>query len=260
MRYMTEYFTKLAQLPTERTEAFMRCVEEYQPSDTDDFEEGPPPTGFRSLAEALRPYHPNPEWMIWPQPGFARDQKVCSLYTLATGLFQDVNKAIREDNEDALRRLAPFIHELRQVLRFETAKICKPDGRKCKPFTGKVLRGMEVPVEEIAAAAALYKVGTEFEWSSFTACQVEQGGLWPFDGNLNFEIDCNIDAAGAKSKEVFAPVRISRFLGDSNEVLFPPHTKFRVVGEKAVERVTENEETRDVYTKILEVVELPTPM
>ena len=27
-------------------------------------------------------------------------------YTLATGLFRDINKCIRDDNEDGLRRLA----------------------------------------------------------------------------------------------------------------------------------------------------------
>lgn len=39
--------------------------------------------------------------------------------------------------------------------------------------------------------------------------------------------------------------------------MFPPHTRFRVKGEREVKTVTENEETKDVYTKILEVIELP---
>lgn len=248
-------------LPTERTEAFIRCIEEYDPTDpaNEAFHEGPPATGFRTMDEAIRPYHPNPEWMIWPAPGYSRDQKICSMYTLATGMFQDINKAIREDNEDGMRRLAPFIYELRQVLRFETKKICKPDGRKCRPFIGRVLRGMDLPQDKVEEMANQYKKGTEFVWPAFTACQKEEGGLWPFDGNLNFEIECNIDPVKSKVPEVYAPVKISRFLGDSNEVLFPPMTKFRVVGEKPVERVTENEQTRDVYTKLLEVVELPVP-
>eukprot|EP00415_Alexandrium_ostenfeldii_P001442 UN1442 len=125
---------------------------------------------------------------------------------------------------------------------------------------GKVMRGLEVPENEVKELAGLYKEGVEFTWPSFTACQLEESGLWPFDGNLNFEIESSIDPAKLKGPEVFAPVGIKRFLGDSNEVLFPPHTRFRVVGERSVERVTENEVTRDVYTKILEVVELPTPM
>lgn len=248
-------------LSSERTQVFIKCIEEYDPNDptNEDFDEGPPPRGFRNMSEAIRPYHPNPEWMIWPDPGFARDQKICSMYTLATGMFQDINKCIRDDNEDGIRRLAPFIWELRQLLRFEVSKICTPEGRKCKPFMGRVLRGLDVPVKECEELASLYKKGTEFTWPAFTACQVEEGGLWPFDGNLNFEIECNIDPKKLKVPEVFAPLRISRFLGDSNEVLLPPHTKFRVIREKPVERVTENEVTRDVYTKILEVVELPVP-
>jgi len=247
-------------LTSERTEIFTRCIEEYDPSDPEDFDPGPPPRGNRNMSEAIRPYHPNPEWMIWPDPGFARDQKIVSMYTLATGMYQDINKCIRDDNEDGIRRLAPFIHELRELLRFEVAKICKPEGRKCRPFVGRVLRGLDVPEEEAKGLADLYKEGTEFTWPAFTSCQLEEGGLWPFDGNLNFEIECNIDPKDLKVEEVFAPVRISRFQGDSNEVLFPPHTRFRVVGEKPVDRVTENEVTRDVYTKVLEVVELPVPM
>lgn len=250
-------------LVSKRTEAFIRCVEEYNPKDPDneDFDAGPPPTGFRNLTECIRPYHPHPEWQIFPGSvgSFERDQKICSMYTLATGLFKDINAAIRDDNEDGMRRLAPFIWEIREVLRFETKKICKPDGRRCKPFMGKVLRGLEVPGEEAKQWADLYKVGTEFVWPAFTSCQTEEGGLWPFDGNLNFEITCNIDPSKSKSSEIFAPVSLKRFLGGSNEVLFPPHTKFKVVDEKKVEKVTENEITRDVYTKILEVVELPTP-
>lgn len=249
-------------LTSERTEAYLRCIENYKPHDptNEDFDEGPPPTGFRNMSEAIRPYHQNPEWMIWPDPGFARDQKICSMYTLATGMFQDINKCIREDNEDGMRRLAPFIWELRELLRFEVSTICTPEGRKCRPFIGRVLRGLELPEKECPEYADLYKEGVEFTWPTFTACQTEEGGLWPFDGNLNFEIECNIDPKDLDVPEVYAPVSVKRFLGDSNEVLFPPHTKFRVVGEKPVERVTENEVTRDVYTKLLEVVELPVPL
>lgn len=250
-------------LPQERTEMFIRCVEEYDPNNpsNEDFDEGPPPRGFRSLIESIRPYHPNPEWMIFPEPVgcYERDQKICSMYTLATGLFEDINKCIRDDNEDGMRRLAPFIWELRQVLRFEVAKIRKPEGRKCQPFLGRVQRGLNVPVTESEALAATYKVGEEFTWPAFTACQLEEAGLWPFDGNLNFEIECNVDAAKAGSDEIYAPVRIGRFLGDNTEVLFPPHTRFRVTDEREPKRVTENEETRTVYTKLLEVVELPKP-
>jgi len=181
------------------------------------------------------------------------------MYTLATGLFRDINKCIRDDNEDGLRRLAPMIWEIREVLRFETAKICKPEGRKCKPFMGKCLRGLEIPEKEVEKWASLYKAGTEFVWPAFTSCQLEDGGLWPFDGNLNFEIECNIDPSKLAGPEVFAPVGIKRFIGGSNEVLFPPQTKFRVKEEKDVQRVTENDETRDVHTRVLEVIELPVP-
>jgi len=248
-------------LDTERTEAFIKCIEEFDPQSPEvgQFHEGPPPTGFRDFTEAFRPYHPNPEWMIFPEPGFARDQKICSMYTLATGLFKEMNKCLRVDNEDGMRRHAAFIWELRQVLRFQRDKICTPDGRKCKPFVGKVLRGLTVPVDECEGLANLYKVGTDFTWPAFTSCQLEEGGLWPFDGNLNFEIECNIDPKTVDTDEVYAPVSVKRFLSGSNEVLFPPHTKFRVVGERDVQTVTENDETKDVYTKILEVIELPTP-
>jgi len=250
-------------LSKELSAAFMKCVEEYSPDDpkNGEFQEGNPSTGFRKLEEAIRPFHPHPEWQIFPGSvgSFERDQKICSTYTLATGLFKDINAAIRNDNEDGLRRLAPFIWEIREVLRFDVKKICTPDGRKCQPFKGKVLRGLEVPNEEVQKLAALYKVGDEFIWPAFTSCQTQEGGLWPFDGNLNFEIECDIDPKTYKTDQVFAPVSIKRFIGGSNEVLFPPGTKFKVTGEKPVEKVTENEETRDVYTKILKVVELPTP-
>lgn len=255
---------------SKRTAAFMKCIEEYNPDDpsNEEFNAGPPPTGFRQLTEALRPFFDKQvDWMLWPNEvgSFERDQKVASTYALATGLFQDINQCIREDNEDGMRRLAPMIWEIRELLRFETAKICKPGGRKVKPFTGKALRGWLLPVDVIEEVQSQYKIGEEFIWPAFTSCQHEDentpnGGLWPFNGNMNFEIDCNIDPATMKAKEVLAPVRIGRLLTHSHEVLLPPFTKFRVTGEKKVESVKDGEEGyKNVYCKLLEVVELPTP-
>jgi len=246
-------------LPNGPSDVFNTVVEGYDPDGPHEFVEGPPPTGYRHITEAIRPYHPNPEWMIFPESGFALDQKMCSLYTLATGLFKNINEGLREDNEDSIRRHMTVIHKLREVLRFKVKTICTPEGRKCKPFIGKVQRGMSLPADQVEAIANQYKVGTEFTWPGFTSTQLDDAGLWPFDGNLNFEIECNIDPQKLKVDEVYAPVRISRFMQGSNEVLFPPQTKFKVVGEREVERVKENEETKDVYTRILEVVELPTP-
>lgn len=74
---------------------------------------------------------------------------------------------------------------------------------RCKPFMGKCLRGLELPEKEVENWAKLYKTGMEFVWPAFTSCQLEDGGrerllslrcglakgLWPFDGNLNFEIE-----------------------------------------------------------------------
>jgi len=246
------------------SEAFMRCVEHYDPNDpsNEEFHEGPPPRGFRTLHQCLLPYHKNPEWMIWPEPvgSFERDQKVASVYTLATQLFPDINQALREDNEDAMRRLAPMIWEIRQLLKFETRTICTPEGRRCKPWTGPLVRGMLLPEDEVIETMNLYETGTEFTWPAFTSCHTDEAGLWPFDGNLNFEIECNIDPKTIGAPEVFAPVKIGRFMQGSNEVLLPPQTKFKVIGEREMETVRENDlPPMDVYTKILEVVELPTP-
>merc|ERR1712217_963001 len=92
-----------------------------------------------------------------------------------------------------MRRHAAFIYDLREMLRFKTDLICKEGGRKCKPFTGIAMRGIDLPAKECKAIADQYTKGKEFSWPSFTACQTEEGGLWPFDGNLNFEIRCDID-------------------------------------------------------------------
>jgi len=254
-----------AELPN--PEAFRICVEEYNPDDpsNEEFSEGPPPKGFRNLEECIRPYHENPDWHIWPEGvgTFERDQKVIATYTLATNLFIDCNKVLREGNEDGMRRMARMIWEIREVCRFEVDKICKPNGRKCKPWVGNVLRGLELPKDEVKAVADLYKEGTEFVWPAFTSCQEENdensggSGLWPFDGNLNFEIEYDIDVTKTDEKEVLAPVAIKRFIGGSQEVLFPPGTKFKVVGERPMEKVTESEKEKEIYTKLLKVVELP---
>jgi len=256
-------------LVTERSEAFIRCVEEYNPDDWSletDFRRGPPATGFRNLTECIRPFHPHPEWQIYKGEigSFERDQKICGTYTLATDLLKDACRVLREDNEDGMRRMAPMIYEMREVLRFDTSKIAKEGGRRCVPFMGTCWRGLELPQGEVEQFAKLYKKGTEFVWPAFTSCQayneeLGDGSLWPFDGNLNFEIECKIDPSKLKEPEVFAPVNIKRFIGGMHEVLFPPNTKFRVKEEKPVEKVTEHDVTRDVHTRILEVVELPTP-
>mmetsp|Transcript_66168 Transcript_66168/g.213962 ORF Transcript_66168/g.213962 Transcript_66168/m.213962 type:complete len:342 (+) Transcript_66168:48-1073(+) len=265
-----------------RSDVFIKCVEEYDPENSEEFWAGPPSQGFMALNDCVNHYHTHPEWMIWPVPGFKRDQKICAMWSLSTGMFQDINKCLRSDNEDGLRRLAPFMSEMRNVLKFKVDTVCKPNGRLCKPFTGKALRGLDVPQKDLKAIADKYKVGTVFTWPAFTSCQYgetdepeepedpednfdekqdQRDPLWPFDGNLNFEIQCNLDITKMGLKEVYAPVRISRFLGDSNEVLFPPHTKFKVVGEKPVEKVKDGDDgpEREVYTKMLEVVDLQAP-
>ena len=53
-RWYNAYHTGTTQHVTRAT--WPAVVQEYQPSDTDDFEEGPPPTGFRNLAEARSPW------------------------------------------------------------------------------------------------------------------------------------------------------------------------------------------------------------
>lgn len=247
-------------MPTKRSEAFIKCVEEYDPTNAEEFNEGPPCTGFRNMTEAVRPHHPHPEWMIFPDgPSFALDQKMATLYTLANPMYGIVNKGLRDDNEDSMRRHAPFIHYLREVLRFETKTICKPEGRKCQPWIGDVIRSINVPEADVAKVVAEYKTGTEFTWPSFVSTQNDETGLWPYTGNIHFEIICNIDPQKMGVDEVYAPVRMSRFIQESTEILFPPHTKFKVVGERDVQTVKGPEKSYDVYTKILEVTDLPTP-
>mmetsp|Transcript_31379 Transcript_31379/g.73211 ORF Transcript_31379/g.73211 Transcript_31379/m.73211 type:complete len:318 (-) Transcript_31379:11-964(-) len=248
----------------ERSQAFLDAVEAYFPGHPEDglFDSSSPLQGFRNLTESIRPYHPNPEWMIWPEEGsFERDQKVASLYTLATGLYKTLNRCIREDNEDGMRRHAGFIWELRQLLRFKRSTICTPEGRMCRPFQGRLLRGLEVESgSQLEQLADAYRVGTEFAWPGFAACQLEEAGLWPFDGNLNFEIHCNIDPRDMAVEELYAPVRIGRFLQDSSEVILPPYTQLRVVDAWGPEVVRENGRKKEVFTRVLEVVGLPEVM
>lgn len=260
------FATRWVEAPTlrkKRSDVFIRCVEEYDPAGIHDFVEGKGgvSSGFRNMSESIRPYHPHPEWMIFPERSFALDQKMCSMYTLATGLFTEINKALRQDNEDSLRRHAAFIHELREVLRFKVDEICTPQGRRCKPFQGLALRGIEIPIEHVESVVGEYEVGREFVWPAFTSCNLadNEKSLWPFDGNLNFEIKCEIDPRKMDVSEVFAPVRISRFLHSSNDVLFPPQTRFRVTGKKDMQRVKENSRDLEVHTRMLEVVDLPAP-
>lgn len=94
------------------------------------------------------------------------------------------------------------------------------------PFQGRVYRG--ITVGNPSAVLEGFKAGEEFLWAAFTSTSMSR----PFGGNIRFEIQCSLDVDSQAAKYVPAQVtHLSQFVAE-NEVLFPPHVRFRVVGVK----------------------------
>uniref|UniRef100_A0A7S4Q9Y1 NAD(P)(+)--arginine ADP-ribosyltransferase n=1 Tax=Alexandrium monilatum TaxID=311494 RepID=A0A7S4Q9Y1_9DINO len=157
-----------------------------------------------------------------------RQKKLCTVYSLACNVYSDVNKALREDDAEAIEKYAPFIKELRDVF------LTDHENQVITPFEGTVYRGITFDDPEKALEG--YQRDHEFAWPAFSSTSLDSGVADGFGSGLVFEIRCYPPAGTYDDdRPEFAPASISEWsaFGDAEkEVLFPPNVTFRVVNVK----------------------------
>jgi len=151
-----------------------------------------------------------------PKNPKARKMELVKVYT-GNSVYQVVNQCLREDDEKNMRSFAGFIHELRDVFRTDDPNSI------LQHFQGIVYRGITV-LNPKSYLGELEKA-QEFVWPAFTSTSTRKA----FSGNVRFEIKCSLGTDSAKAE--YAPAKIAHLsqYPSEEEVLFPPHVKFRVV-------------------------------
>lgn len=182
----------------ERSEAFVRIIEGFHTSKN------------QSTAESAVGK--------LPLEKRARQETLVTIYS-GNVHYGPVNRCLRDDDEATMTKYAGFIYELREVFRVGDVEPV------AKPFSGHVRRGIS------HATPMLYllnlRVGQELVWPAFTSTSTGTS----FTGNVYFEIACMM-VAGRKPE--YAPMKISHlsWYPFEEEVIFPPHMRFRVVNIK----------------------------
>jgi len=184
-----------------RSKVFIELVEQHDPHRD------------ASAQDGINIYLPRAQL---PEDPMQRKQVLISLYT-GNALYHVVNRCLLYDDAAKMRPLAGYIRELREVFRADLAP------RLLAPFTGRVYRG--ITLADPGSVLQGLQVGEEFVWAAFTSTSPTR----PFGGNIKFEIQCSLAIDGQTAH--YAPGRVahcSQFVNE-DEVLFPPHVRFRVM-------------------------------
>jgi hypothetical protein len=203
---------------TERSPLFIRLVENFESSDG--------LTSEQMLEGALTVFD------VLPSDDRDKNAYLVRLYT-GNALYAEVNRCLREDDETTMATYAGFIRDLRDVFR------TNQEFPVVSPFHGLVRRGIYVdePLEYVKG----FRLDEEFVWPSFTSTSAGSG----FHGNVCFEIRCYV---AIDSQAQYTPASIAHLSAYEcdEEVLFPPHVKFRVVNVNVIRQIV-----------LMETIELP---
>jgi len=191
-------------LNKERSKLFIKYVEHFNPESH---------AGANSYAKT----HAH---TILSTDSKTRQKQLLEIYT-GNSIYGELNRCLRHDEEEYMKLSAGYIRELRDIFRTDKSSIVST-------FKGIVWRGITVP--DPASTLKVYEKDEELVWPSFTSTSSLKKAS--FGGNINFEINCSAEINGYKAK--YAPAVISSFsvYKSEEEVLFPPHVKFRVVNKK----------------------------
>ena len=144
-------------------------------------------------------------------------------------VYQQMNQALRKDDENGLKSFGSLINLTMQPVCFDAMQ--KPDS-VLKPFVGTVWRGCTLS----SADQNQYHQGNVVVWEGFSS--TSKTSTSAFGGNCIFEIHCSKclmqaqnNGQGLKTKDFFVPAQIQHLsqFPKEDEVLYPPYTKFRVV-------------------------------
>lgn len=139
---------------------------------------------------------------------------------MARALYEDVNKALRDDDAAALSAHGAYIRILRSTMK----RLCKDLGMTYR--SGCVYRQMTVATEVLYA----YQPGFKFLWPGFVSTSKSTDGCSRFGGNVLFVIDVS-QAHGITYALDLSGVSV---FDDEQEVLFYPYSGFEVM-ERSVD-------------------------
>jgi len=192
----------------ERSELFVEHVENY------DSKKHPTADSFADRQAAVKLSKDKKE----------RHIQLLRIYT-SDKIYKKLNSCLRNDDEEYMKMSAGFIYELREVFRTDHSILSF--------YQGEVYRGIYMP--DPANFLKGYKKDGELVWASFTSTSVKKNAADNFGqgaNSISFEIMCSANINNKKAK--YAPADIAPYsvFPMEAEVLFPPHTKFRVVNIK----------------------------
>jgi hypothetical protein len=175
-----------------------------------------------------------------------RSRQLLQIYT-SDKIYGKLNSCLRNDDEDYMKMSAGYIYELREVFRTDDSILSF--------YKGIVYRGIYVADPGIILKG--YEKDGEFVWASFTSTSVKKNAAENFGQgakSISFEIMCSANIDNKKAK--YAPADIAPYsvFPMEAEVLFPPHTKFRVVNIKKDKGNQVQLETTE-YPSVWKVVE-----
>jgi len=155
-----------------------------------------------------------------------RQKQLLWIYT-SNKIFSQLNSCLRTDNEDYMKLSAGYIYELREVFRTDKSIL--------KFFKGTAYRGIRIEKPAIFFKDNNYKKDEELVWASFTSTSVKKKAAQSFGHgamSISYEIRCSANIYGKKA--TYAPADIAPYSDypKEAEVLFPPHTRFRIVNIK----------------------------
>jgi len=178
----------------------------------------------------------------------ARGEQIITGYTKQSTLYSKMNRAMYTDHATQLRKYAPYIRELRDLFRMHHSnpdhpnQVLKPYVRDQSESPGSqtgfdVTRRMRLPggmTKQAFYDAYINKFdkGKEVCFPAFTSTSEARNG-----GNASFgDVVFKIHLAGAQQNTYFpASVRKYSAFAAENEVVLPPHSKFRVINRNIEE-------------------------
>mmetsp|Transcript_125498 Transcript_125498/g.401349 ORF Transcript_125498/g.401349 Transcript_125498/m.401349 type:complete len:854 (-) Transcript_125498:100-2661(-) len=181
----------------------------------------------------------------------ARGEQIITGYTKQSTLYSKMNCAMYTDDAAQLRKYAPYIRELRDLFQMHHSNPDHPD-QVLKPYVRdqnespgsfdvtrrmRLTGGMTKPAFYDAYIDKFEK-GKEVCFSAFTSTSEARNGGNESFGNVVFKI--HLAGPQQKHSNTYFPASVRKYsaFAAENEVVLPPHSKFRVINRN-IENIDE---------------------
>mmetsp|Transcript_125499 Transcript_125499/g.401356 ORF Transcript_125499/g.401356 Transcript_125499/m.401356 type:complete len:842 (-) Transcript_125499:143-2668(-) len=180
----------------------------------------------------------------------ARGEQIITGYTKQSTLYSKMNCAMYTDDAAQLRKYAPYIRELRDLFQMHHSNPDHPD-QVLKPYVRdqnespgsfdvtrrmRLTGGMTKPAFYDAYIDKFEK-GKEVCFSAFTSTSEARNGGNESFGNVVFKI--HLAGPQQKHSNTYFPASVRKYsaFAAENEVVLPPHCKFRVINIENIDEI-----------------------